>query len=70
MLMYLPVGLCIQRRTPFKGARSVFCYPFNQLQCLQYVKYTRFINSAKGIQIKHKHPCQSRESNPGPLTAV
>jgi len=32
-----------------KDARSVSLYPFNRSQILQYVKYTKVINIAKGI---------------------
>jgi len=32
-----------------KDARSVSLYPYNQLQFLQNVKYTKYINIAKGF---------------------
>jgi len=33
----------------FKDARSVSLYPYNQSQILQNVKYTKWINIAKGF---------------------
>ena len=33
----------------FQDARSVSSYPYNRSQTLQYVKYTKLFNMAKGI---------------------
>jgi len=35
----------------FKDARSVSFYPYNRSQILQYVEYTKYISTVKGIAI-------------------
>ena len=42
--------LGIKIEVNFKDARSVYLYPYNRSQILEYVTYTTNINIAKGLQ--------------------